>query len=160
MRRDRRTNKGINILDAPCVRSDLCCPPINRLDQKGLWSKTTPILILNGEHMRFRLTYEGKLLPNGYSAHKHEIRKQFHPQLRRLWEQTKSLGEMRDPVRDLVMVNRRPDRSRVEGLAERFSRNGYQFVPLVTRDLNVSYCGLEILFLRPDSPGTILKSGY
>jgi hypothetical protein len=66
---------------------------------------------------------------------------------------------MLDPILDLVQTRRPPDRTRVEGLAERFSRNNYQFVPLVTRDLNVSFCGLEILFLRPDSPGAILKSG-
>jgi hypothetical protein len=106
--------------------------------------------------MQFRLTYEGKLLSNGHSQHKHEIRKTFHPQLRRLWDITPSLKEMRNPVLDLVEVNRRPDRSRVEYLAEQFSRNNYNFVPLVTRDLGVSFCGIEILFLRPDPPGSIL----
>ena len=113
----------------------------------------------DGESMQFRITYEGKLMPSGHATHKHEIRRQFHPQLKRLWDQNASLKSMRDPVLDLVTVNRPADRSRVEGLAERFSRNNYQFVPLVTRDLNVSYCGLDILFLRPDSPGAILKSG-
>jgi hypothetical protein len=113
----------------------------------------------DGETMQFRLTYEGKLLGNGNASHKHEIRRVFHPQLRRLWNETRSLRAMRDPVVDLVEVNRGPDRSRVEGLAERFTRNNYQFVPLVSRDLDVSFCGLDILFLRPDIPGSILRSG-
>jgi hypothetical protein len=109
------------------------------------------------DSMQFRLTYEGKLLSNGHAQHKHEIRKKFHPQLRQLWEITPSLNEMRNPVRELVEVNRPPDRSRVEYLAEEFSRNNYQFVPLVTRDLGISFCGIDILFLRPDPPGNVVK---
>jgi len=110
-----------------------------------------------GNSMEFRLTYEGKLLSNGNLQHKHEIRKKFHPQMRRLWEITPSLNQMRNPVLDLVEVNRAPDRSRIEYLSEQFSRNNYQFVPLVTRDLNISFCGIEILFLRPDPPGSLLN---
>ena len=106
--------------------------------------------------MQFRLTYEGKLLSNGPNQHKHEIRKTFHPQLRRLWDITPSLKEMRNPVLDLVEVKRAADRSRVEYLAEQFSRNNYHFVPLVTRDLGLSFCGIDILFLRPDPPGGVL----
>lgn len=47
--------------------------------------------------MRFRLIYKGKLYgpqKDGRAAHKHSIRKIFHPQLRRLWalnEQLQSL---------------------------------------------------------------------
>jgi hypothetical protein len=109
------------------------------------------------EHlMQFRLTYEGELLSNGHSQHKHEIRKKFHPQLRRLWDITPSLKAMRHPVLDLVEVNREPDISRIDYLASEFSRNGYQFVPLVTRDLEVSSCSIDILFLRPDAPGNVI----
>ena len=107
--------------------------------------------------MQFRLTYEGTLLSNGNSQHKHEIRKTFHPQLRRLWEITPSLKEMRFPPLDVVQINRGPDMSRVNYLAEQFSRNNYRFVPLVTRDLDLSFCGLDILFLRPDAPGAVLS---
>jgi hypothetical protein len=107
--------------------------------------------------MQFRLTYEGELLSNGHAQHKHEIRKAFHPQMRRLWDIVPGLKEMRNPVLDLVEVNRPPDRSRVEHLAEEFSRNNYRFVPLVTRDLGISFCGIDILFLRPDSPGNVVK---
>lgn len=115
-----------------------------------------PYFDQEGSSMQFRLTYEGKLLANGPTQHRHEIRKELHPQLRRLWTVLPSLQEMRHPVRDLVEVNRGPDRSRVEFLAEQFSRNNYHFVPLVTRDLSVSFCGIDVLFLRPDQPGAIL----
>ena len=109
------------------------------------------------DFMQFRLTYQGKLLSNGNSQHKHEIRKSFHPQLRRLWEITPSLKEMRSPPLNLVEVNRLPDQPRVKYLAEQFSRSNYNFVPLVTRDLGVSFCGVDILFLRPDPPGAVLS---
>jgi len=39
-----------------------------------------------------------------------------------------------------------------------FSRCGYNFVPIVLRELLV-YCSLDILFLRPDPPGELLLSG-
>jgi hypothetical protein len=108
--------------------------------------------------MQFRLTYEGKLLANGHARHKHEIRKVFHSQLRRLWEISPSLKEMRDWVLDSAGIDHLPDRSRIEGLAERFSRNNHNFVPLVTSDLAMSFCGIDILYLRPGAPGAILRS--
>jgi hypothetical protein len=63
---------------------------------------------------------------------------------------------MRNPVLELVEINRNADRSRVDYLAEQFARNNYQFVPLVTRDLVVSSCGIDILFLRPEAPGNVV----
>jgi hypothetical protein len=39
-----------------------------------------------GSDMEFRLVYEGPLKANGRVAHKHEIRKVLHPQLKELWE--------------------------------------------------------------------------
>jgi hypothetical protein len=46
----------------------------------------------------------------------------------------------------------------VEHLAERFSMNGYRFVPLVTQDLALT-CAVHILFLRPEPPGGIVRGG-
>lgn len=107
--------------------------------------------------MQFRLTYEGKLLSNGNATHKHEIRKAFHPQLKRLWEITPSLSEMTYPALKLVDIKRTHFLRRTEHLAEQFARNNYNFVPLVTGDLNVSYCGLNILYLRRDPPGSVVN---
>ena len=43
-------------------------------------------------------------------------------------------------------------------LGEIFSCCGYKFVPIASNDLLV-HCSLDILFLRPDPPGQLLKSG-
>ena len=113
--------------------------------------------------MEFRLTYEGQLLGasrnNTRALHKHEIRKAFHPQLRKVWKATPWFESLRDPLPDYVIsINRPPDRSRLEVLPERFKCGQFNLVPLVTRDLDLK-CGLEILFLRPDYPGGIVRSG-
>ena len=43
-------------------------------------------------------------------------------------------------------------------LASRFSRNGYRFVPIATRNLGL-LVSLDILFLRGDPPGAIVHAG-
>ena len=120
--------------------------------------------------MEFRLTYAGPLYAtqrepaplqaDNRAGHKHEIRKIFHPQLKRLWEITPFLksghrsgtsamllqGQEEDPVYDIPT------------LAARHSRYGFNFVPLVTSNLNL-ICGLDILFLRPDRPGGLIWAG-
>jgi hypothetical protein len=124
--------------------------------------------------MEFRLTYEGDLPSSGNTAHadaKHHIRKEFHPQLKKLWENTPPLSEMRWPSRfpditrtggggeAIMSFGVMSDMSRVEWLAGEMPRLGdYQFVPLVTEDLNL-WCGLEILFLRHGRPGEIFNAG-
>ncbi|HEV2232791.1 MAG TPA: hypothetical protein VGV68_05225 [Terriglobia bacterium] len=129
------------------------------------------------EGMVFRLTYEGPLLgasrDKTRANHKHEIRRTFHPQLRKLWQET-HLKDIEDYEGDLPRGMKAPDNrfsrfsghdvrprskgKRLKTLPQRFCRSGYGFVPLVTEDLSVA-CGLEVLFLRPDSPGQIVKSG-
>jgi hypothetical protein len=122
--------------------------------------------------MEFRLTYEGPLVSTqrdpvcGQSMkpqqreNKHDIRKALHPQLKRLWELTPFLnsGERSGPsVRILeqspssLVYNR-------EALATRYSMFGFNFVPLVTKELSLR-CGLDILFVRPDSPGDVVWHG-
>jgi hypothetical protein len=113
--------------------------------------------------LEFKLTYSGKLLgansTNSRAAHKHEIRRAFHPQLRRLWMLNDGLKNLTDPLQDSVItINAPPPRNRQESLRERFQRGDYKFVPLVTADLSL-ICGLEILLLRPDPPGALIRSG-
>jgi hypothetical protein len=130
-----------------------------------------PILRISIEdNVEFRLTYAGLLYAtqrepaplqaDNRAGHKHEIRKIFHPQLKRLWEITPFLksghrsgtsamlleGAEEDPVYDIPT------------LAGRHSLYGFNFVPLVTSDLNL-ICGLDILFLRPDRPGGLIWAG-
>lgn len=119
--------------------------------------------------MQFRLTYEGILLASSKedtrAEHKHDIRRKFHPQLKRLWE-VSLLRNSRErhhcPFPGAIISvdpgQKWPGPSRAEKLAVRFFRNNYHFVPLVTEDLSV-YCGIDILFLRPDVPGTVIRSG-
>jgi hypothetical protein len=126
--------------------------------------KSDPDFDPNGDCMEFRLTYAGQLLGSSRNdtrpKHKHEIRKIFHSQLKRLWDITPHLKGMTDPPTEILRFPNYPKpRSRIEALAERFSRNGYSFVPLVTEDLDVSFCGIEILFMRSDPPGALIQSG-
>ncbi len=117
--------------------------------------------------MQFRLTYDGELYSSqpddtGYKGdrranHKHEIRRKFHPQLKRLWEITPFLrngagsgpGILMDDSGDM------PDYS-ISALSHAHSHYGWNFVPLVTRQLKL-ICGLDILFLRPDFPGEVVS---
>ncbi len=113
--------------------------------------------------MEFRLTYDGQLLGASRRAtraeHKHEIRKVFHAQLKRLWAITPFLcGDIVGPdvlIADNIGVDLPHT---VEDLSARFARFDYRFVPLVTRNISL-LCGIELLFLRPDPPGSVLSSG-
>ena len=106
--------------------------------------------------MEFRLTYEGDLRPtsqgNTRAKHKHEIRKAFHPQLRRLWEEHPLLCNMK-----MDGPGVKPD-PRVDVLAARYPIGSYNFIPLVTSDLHLS-CGIDVLLLRPSPPGKLLGAG-
>jgi hypothetical protein len=118
-----------------------------------------------GTLLEFRLTYEGVLLgaskTDTRAHHKHEIRKSFHPQLRRLWDVVPYLNYPRKAIApSQIFVNGPPPPPppRSEQLAERFAFKGFRFVPLVTQELSL-ICGIEVLFLRPDHPGGVLQSG-
>jgi hypothetical protein len=120
--------------------------------------------------MEFRITYRGNLFAsqgdarNGQTHRRaqnmHEIRKAIHPQLRRLWEITPFLkaGEGSGSAVLVVAGMSDPPDYRVETLAHKHAHYGFNFVPLVTRDLNL-LCDLDILFLRPEPPGHVLRSG-
>jgi hypothetical protein len=119
--------------------------------------KDDPCIDWGGGAMEFRLTYEGPLRTSGNANHKHEIRRTIHPQLKRLWSITSHLKDMVDPL-PTSPFSGEGTTPRAAALAKRFARNQYHFVPLVTRDLKL-LCGLEILFLRPDAPGSLIHSG-
>ena len=87
--------------------------------------------------------------------HKHSIRRKFHRQLKRLWETT-WLKEAKHGL----YVNApdiHPDLPMRAGLAQRYKTGAYRFVPLVREELAL-LCSLKILFLRPDPPGTLIRS--
>jgi len=120
----------------------------------------------DGEHMEFRLTYDGPLFSTQKDAldqqkdnnadHKHELRRRFHTQLKRLWEITPYLNN-----RDALMPHLRTKTAGfhdVPTLAQKHAQFGFHFVPLITHAIEV-FCGLDILFLRPDKPGHVLWAG-
>lgn len=112
--------------------------------------------------MEFHLTYRGPLFSaqggNTRAQHKHDIRRDFHSQLKRLWEITPFLdtGERSGP--GALLLEGREDMPAYDrdSLAAKHAQFGFNFVPLVTRELNL-LCGLEILFLRPDRPGNLWR---
>jgi hypothetical protein len=102
--------------------------------------------------MEFRLFYEGPLKTNGDAKSKHAIRKVFHRQLKRLWEQHDLLKLASERRVDFV------EGSVVNILARQFDRCGFKFVPLVNKKFEL-ICSLDILFLRRSKPGEIIDHG-
>lgn len=98
--------------------------------------------------MQFRLVYQGRLRSNGNLAHKQEIRRALHPQLRDLW---------RYPPVD----------SHPEWLADEPADGeqsviqhvgAFRFAPLICETLMV-VAELEIVFLRQARPGGLIRQG-
>ena len=123
--------------------------------------------------VEFRLTYEGPLKAtqkdpvsgqaDARASHKRDIRRTFHVQLKQLWEINPYLKHGYPVTFDWKsQTNPKSAISHhttlVEYLAPQYRRNGYECVPLVRSDLGL-ICSLEILFLRPDPPGSVLASG-
>jgi hypothetical protein len=124
--------------------------------------------------MEFRLTYEGELLSTQGEArdgqplkrklkeNKHRLRCAFHTQMRRLWDITPFLKTGAGTGPDVVYLRREggspvPEYSR-DALAARYALYGFNFVPLVTKELDL-LCALDILFLRADRPGDVVWRG-
>ncbi|WP_281978797.1 hypothetical protein [Pseudorhizobium flavum] len=103
--------------------------------------------------MKFHLTYEGILLgasrSNTRASHKHEIRKVFHLQMRRLWEISPRLND--PPGQD-------GEERSFHGKLGKYDMFGRRFVPLIDESDGVN-CSLKILLLRSDAPGPVVKSG-
>jgi len=140
-----------------------------------------------GGFMEFRLLYSGRGLgaskTDTRAALKHQIRREVHPQLRRLWRTNESLRELirhtgyeavvdhsekyyiEDEYDDAKGGPDYTDRQNTfyadlgaDIIADKWERGGFRFWPLVTEEYGVR-CALDILFLRPEEPGMIIKSG-
>lgn len=128
--------------------------------------------------MQFRLLYMGELLgaskTNTRAAHKHEVRCELSPQLKRLWESEKNLRQYCRTVSNFWVEKHgswesftglNDDESRslreeygINHLAKNYERSGQGLIPLVTSDMGLR-CKLDVLFLRPEEPGHIIRSG-
>lgn len=139
---------------------------------------------IEGENLvEFRLLYSGRLLGakknDTRASEKHAIRREFHPQLRRLWSSKFMLRRMARQLGPNWIHDHFPnmqefynsrkgmseDEERVEleqfglnHLGEKWQRCGYKFIPLVTEDLFLR-CSLDFLVLRPEEPRLIMQSG-
>lgn len=112
--------------------------------------------------MEFTLVYEGQLFAHNETRerafHKHSIRKQFHPQLRRLWK-LKLPHWINSTQTSQLRLKYNAGDPIIEQIARKFSVCGYKFVPLVREDL-VLACKLDILFLRREvGRGKIIQGG-
>jgi hypothetical protein len=135
--------------------------------------------------MQFRLLYSGRLLgaskTNTRASLKHEIRLEFHPQLKRLWATDPGLleisrsrahnwvvehpGAAHRELRPNLGPNEPENWTREElsmlGLRwteKEWQRHGRGYIPLVTKRMEAR-CSLDILFLRPEEPGMIIEGG-
>ena len=125
--------------------------------------------------MQFRLTYEGELYSRqkrSLSNHKHEIRKYFHPQLKKLWATHRFLSTCKvylgyeniaDRPADVHVGSRlagSKDKYHVlkDSVAEHFMLRNYRFVPLVCEKFHLS-CSIDVLFLRPGPPIRTVHKG-
>ena len=98
--------------------------------------------------MRFTLTYQGELPPNGSAQQKWEIRRHLEPQLRLLWTQppVSDIAKYKDP-------NYKPD-----DLYVGKSCFGYEFIPLITTKLDLR-AELDVLLLAANLPGKLIRQG-
>ena len=98
--------------------------------------------------MPFRLTYRGSLKSDGPTGQKHELRKHFHIQLKKLWD--------REPLLSYRARYLECD----PGAAGKaiYRVDGVDYACLVTERLFL-HCELDILFLRPSPPGSIIGTG-
>lgn len=116
--------------------------------------------------VEFRLTYAGPLWGaqnDPRLAHKRDLRRAFHLQLKHLWDVNPYLKHGHPVTFDWASASIPKSAitygsTIMEWLAPQYRRNAYNFVPLVRRELSL-LCSLQILFLRPDVPGGVVNSG-
>ena len=120
--------------------------------------------------VKFRLYYEGPLYAANVrdfasdkrSSHKHDLRRQFHRQLKHFWETHLWLRDSKGGRSILGLPPRENDphdykAPLVESIAEAHEINGRHFVPLVCEQFHL-LCELDILLLRRDRPGGIIQA--
>ncbi|MFQ5914763.1 MAG: hypothetical protein ACE5JS_16470 [Nitrospinota bacterium] len=98
--------------------------------------------------MEFRLVYRGPLKANGSVDDKQKLRRAFHGQLRELWNQL--------PLKEITEFLKAKPAARKISLIHPIDT--FQFAPLVSARINL-ICGLNILFLRPGEPGSLIQHG-
>ena len=99
--------------------------------------------------MEFTLVYDGKLTSNANASRKHQLRQQFHQQLKELWNQ-----EPLAHLKDEILRGSPPDRLPVLPIP----RKQYEFAPLVHSKLHL-VAELHITMLLAGPLGQIIRRG-
>jgi hypothetical protein len=96
--------------------------------------------------MEFTLFYKGELLKTrkAKSEKKQRLRRHFHSQLKLLWKQPP------------LLIDDVPLWDREEKLI--YEIGNFRFMPLVNRRIHM-IAELDVTMLRPEAPGSIIKSG-
>lgn len=122
-----------------------------------------PRVPVGGIEVEFRLVYDGALPPaagrDARVEEKHDIRRIFSPQLKTLWMTHPRL--IRDKAYEWDMHDFSEDQGQlvyVKKAGQPFKQFDRNFIPLIREDSGVG-CALDILFLRRDPPGSLIRSG-
>jgi hypothetical protein len=115
-----------------------------------------------GIHVDFKLIYQGQLRAttarNTRIKEKHQIRQQLHKQLKELWRVHPTLTRRGNANVSEPEAPKGVYTKLVQATANKFSRCGYRFVPIVASELSLG-CALDVILLRRDHPGSIIASG-
>ena len=130
----------------------------------------TPVLLADSESggdatLSFSLIYEGELLSSNCSdrqavrENKHAIRRQLHTQLKEFWKQDYTLQYMARSFEGTLPAGTGWTKDiGLKQIAAKYARCGFEFIPLVRADYRLT-CALDVLFLRRESPGSIVQGG-
>jgi hypothetical protein len=110
--------------------------------------------------MDFVLRYRGPLPANGSVEDKHLIRKAIHVQLQELCNQQPLLEQAKlDTLPQGILKGREVEVPRpLKVMYFYVALSGFQFVPIIHRPHELA-CALDILFLRREKPGAIIRYG-
>lgn len=122
--------------------------------------------------VEFRLLFDGVIGSDSRAPIKHEIRRAFHPQLRRLWTVNRNLRQMSEHYgrmfhahmqdKEKIAPSHPSDDEARQFAFQHWGQNWncgpFHFVPLVTKELG-AICKIEILLLRPDDDTHVTEHG-
>jgi len=108
--------------------------------------------------VEFRLIYDGGLLKassakNRRPWEKHSIRRQLHPQLKKLWEVHPAL---KNYAAHTIEEHGKPPQRFLDALAHTHKKANIGFIPIITEP-NGLMCELDVLLLRPERPGHLIE---
>jgi hypothetical protein len=118
--------------------------------------------------VEFRLLYSGFLPPDSENARmqqvKHDIRREFLPQLKQLWQVHPNLQRYL-LFRGLHFTENAQNvpeseirENGLKSIADTWRINDFRFLPLIEERYCLA-CSVDILFLRVGGPGSLIKNG-